>query len=147
MHGNKIVQYFQNDKRHEFGQSHSRKLLQSSTSYIQIENSKTTQHFKGSWILPYFWHSNWHYFRYVSVKVANSHFLESPQKSLKTHQHSYQVDLPLRNNGPTKIWKICGFFGGSFFRKTADIWNFKWSKYLGKGLPYLKNSGVGVNCC
>ena len=42
MHGNEIVQYLQNYKRHEFDQGHSRKLLQSSTSYIQIENTKTT---------------------------------------------------------------------------------------------------------
>ena len=32
--GNEIVQYLQNYKRHEVDQIHSRKLLQSSTSYI-----------------------------------------------------------------------------------------------------------------
>ena len=49
LHGNEIVQYLQNYKRHEFDQGHSRKLLQSSTSYIQIENTKTIRLlFKGS---------------------------------------------------------------------------------------------------
>ena len=49
MHGNEIVQHLQNYKPHEFDQSHSRKLLQSSTSYSQIENTKTTRLlFKGS---------------------------------------------------------------------------------------------------
>ena len=43
MHGNEIVQYLQNYKRLEFDQGHSKKLLQSSTSYIQIENTKTTR--------------------------------------------------------------------------------------------------------
>ena len=67
------------------------KSYKSSISYIQIENTKTTRLlFKGSWILPYFWHSNWHYFGYISGKVAKPHFLESPQKSLKTRQHSFQ---------------------------------------------------------
>ena len=90
-HGNEIVQYLQNYKCHEFDQGHSRKLLQSSTSYIQIENTKTTRLlFKDSWILLYFWHSNWHNFDYISGKVAKPHFLENPQKSLKTCQHSFQ---------------------------------------------------------
>ena len=119
MHGNEIVQYLQNYKRHEFDQDHSRKLLQSSTSYIQIENTKTTRLlFKGSWVLPYFWHSNWHYFGifgYILGKVAKPHLLESPQKSLKTRQDSYQKGYPLRNNGPLKTWKICVSFGSSFF--------------------------------
>ena len=40
------------------------------------------------------------------------------------------------------------FSGCSFFqKKIADIWNFQWIKYLGKGLSYLKNSDVGVNYC
>ena len=33
-------------------------------------------------------------------KVAKLHFLESPQKSLITHQHSYEQRHPLRNNSP-----------------------------------------------
>ena len=50
-----------------------------------MENTKTTRLLsKGSWILTYFWHSRWHYFGYISGKVAKPHFLESPQKSLKT---------------------------------------------------------------
>ena len=49
LHGNEIVQYFQNYKRHESGKGHSRKPLQSSASYIQIENAKTIHLlFKGS---------------------------------------------------------------------------------------------------
>ena len=43
--------------------------------------------------------------------------------------------------------KLC-FVGGSFFQKDiADIWNFWLITYLGKGLSYLKNWGVGVNYC
>ena len=52
-----------------------------------MENTKTTRLlFKDSQISPYFWQ----YFGYISEKVAKPHFLESPQKSLKTRQHSYQ---------------------------------------------------------
>ena len=88
------------------------------TSYIQIEITKTTRlFFKGSWTLPYFWHSNWHYFGYVSGKVAKPHFLESPQGSFKIRQNSYQWGHPLRNNGPWKIWKICVFWR-LLFQKT-----------------------------
>ena len=40
------------------------------------------------------------------------------------------------------------FFGGSVFKiKIADILNFKWIKYLGKDLSYLKNWGIGFYCC
>ena len=28
-----------------------------------------------------------------------------------------------------------------------NLLNFKWIKYLGKGLSYLKNGGIGVNYC
>ena len=77
-----------NYKHHDSGKGHSRKPLYSSTSHIQIENTKTIRLlFKGSWILLYFWHSNWHYFGYISGKFAKPHFSESPQKSLKTRQH------------------------------------------------------------
>ena len=31
--------------------------------------------------------------------------------------------------------------------KIANIWNFQWIKYLGKGLSYLKKRGIGVNYC
>ena len=66
-------------------------ILKSSISFIQMESTKITcLFFKGSWILFYFWHSNWHNFGYISGKVAKPHILESPQKSLKTRQHSYQ---------------------------------------------------------
>ena len=40
------------------------------------------------------------------------------------------------------------FFGGSFFKmKIAEVLNFQWIKYLGKGLSYLKNWGIGIYCC
>ena len=88
LHGNEIAQYLQNYDRHESGKGHSRTPLQSSKSYIQIENTKTIRLlFKGSWILSYFWHSNWHHFGYILGKVAKPHLLESLQKSLKTRQH------------------------------------------------------------
>ena len=111
MHGKEIVQYLQNYKRLDFDQGHSRKLLLSSTSYIQIENTKTTRLlFKGSWILPYFWHLNWHYFGYILGKGCKPHFLESRQESLKICQNSYQQDHPLQNNNPLRIWKISVFW-------------------------------------
>ena len=38
------------------------------------------------------------------------------------------------------------FFWRLFFQKnSADIWNFWWIKYLGKGLSYLKKWGIGIN--
>ena len=52
---------------------------------------------------------------------------------------------PLRNKDPLKTWKLCSFFGRSFFKiKIADFLNFHWIKYLGKGLLYLKNWGIGA---
>ena len=40
------------------------------------------------------------------------------------------------------------FFAAPFSNeKIADIWNFQWIKYLGKGLLYLKKWGIGVNYC
>ena len=126
MHGDEIFQYLQNYKVHDFDQGHSRKLLQSSTSYIQIENTKTTRLlFKGGWILPYFWHSNWYYFGNISGKVANPHFLESPQESLKTCQNSNQRGRPLRNKGPLKIWKTYVFWQ-LIFQKT-NCWHLEFS--------------------
>ena len=51
---------------------------------MQMENTiATCLLFKGSWILSYFWHSNWQNFGYISGKVAKQYFLESQQKSLK----------------------------------------------------------------
>ena len=39
-------------------------------------------------------------------------------------------------------------FGDSFFKiKIADILNFQWIKYLGKGLSHFKNWGIGINYC
>ena len=38
------------------------------------------------------------------------------------------------------------FSGGSFFKKQiADIWNFQWIRYLGKGLSYWKIEVYGFN--
>ena len=87
-----------------------------------------------------YWHSNWHNLGYISGNVAKPNILESPQKSLKTSQHSYHEGYPLRNNDTLKTWKICVFFGDSFFKiKITDILNLQWIKYLGKGLSYWKN--------
>ena len=150
MHRIKIVQYLQNYKRHEFDQGHSTKLLQSCTSYIQIENTKTARLlFKGSWILPYFWHSNWHYLGNISGKVAKPYCLESPQESLKIHQSSNQRGHPLRNNGPLKIWKMCIFLAAPFSRNNlltfgifneSNIWAsfimFEILRYIGQCWSY-----------
>ena len=97
--------------------------------------------------MPYFWHSNWHYFGYISGRVAKPHFLESPQESLKIRQNSYQLGHPLRNNGLLKIWKMCVFWRLLFLKKIDDIWNFQWIKYLGKGLSHLKIWGIWFNYC
>ena len=67
--------------------------------------------------MTYVWHSSWHYFGYISVKVVKQHFLESPLWSLKTRQHSYQQGYPLQNNGPIKIWKICVFLAAPFSKE------------------------------
>ena len=88
------------------------KVIQESSYRVLKVTSRLP--FKGSWVLLYFWHSNWHYFGYISGKVGKPHFLENLQKSLKTRQHSYQLGHPLRN-GPLEIWKIWVSFGGSFF--------------------------------
>ena len=40
------------------------------------------------------------------------------------------------------------FFGGYFFKiKIADILNFQWIKFFGKGLSYLKKWSIGVYYC
>ena len=79
--------------------------------------------FKGSWILPYSWHSNWEIVIHILGKVAKSNFSESPQESLKIRQNSYQQGHLLRSNGPSKIWKICVFWRLLFQKTIADIWN------------------------
>ena len=43
LHGNETIHHLQNYKRHKSGKGHSRKPLQSSTSYIEIENTETTR--------------------------------------------------------------------------------------------------------
>ena len=94
------------------------KSYKSSISYIQIENTKTTRLlFKGSWILPYFWHSNWHYFGYISGKVAKPHFLESPQKSKRAVEHAifyflhspfFQISNDYRQKSYNGFWVFLG---------------------------------------
>ena len=42
---------------------------------------------------------------------------------------------------------LCFFRRLLFPKNIADIWNFWWIKYLGKGLSYWKNWGVVVNYC
>ena len=126
MHGNKIVQYLQNYKRHEFDQSHSRRFLYSSTSYIQMENTETTRLLsKGSWILPYFWHWNWNNFGYISGKVAKLHFL---RKSTEVSQNTpifILIGPPTTNNGPLKIRKISVFLVDPFSKsKLLTFWIF-----------------------
>ena len=97
--------------------------------------------------MPYFWYSNWHYFGYISGKVAKPHFLESPQESLKIRQNSYQWDHPLRNNGPLKIWNICVFWR-LLFQKT-NCWNleFLMNQIFGQRLIIFENWDIWVNYC
>ena len=105
----------------------SRKLS-SSTSYIQIENTETTTlFFEGSWILPYFWDSSWHYFGYISGKVAKPHFLEkhrSISKNAKIHVNKathYKITA-------LKIWKIYDFWRLLF--QKINCWHFHWTECL-----------------
>ena len=115
------------------------KIIQKNFYRVLQVTSKWKTLFKGSWVLTYFWHSSWHYFGYISGKVAKPHFLESPQKSLKPRQYSYQYGCPLRNKSLLKIWKICVFLAAPFSnKKIADICNFEWIKYLGRGWSYWK---------
>ena len=73
-------------------------------SYIHMESTKTNRLlFKCSWVLLYFWHSNWYNFGYILGKAAKSHFFKRPQESLKTRQHSYQQGHPLWNYRPPKL--------------------------------------------
>ena len=110
-----------------------------------MENTKTTRlYFKGRWILAYCWHSDWHNFGYVLEKVTKLHFLESPQKSLKTNQRSYQYGHPLRNNGPLEKWKICVFFCGSSKQKLLTFWIFNETNIWAKVYHIWKNWGIGV---
>ena len=69
--------------------------------------------------------SNWHNFGYISGKVAKPHILESPQKSLKTGQHSYQSGHQLQNNDPLKTWKDVWFLAVLFSKK--NCWHFEFS--------------------
>ena len=88
LHGNEIVQYLQNFKRHKFDQGHSRKLLESSTNYIQIENTKTTIYFlKRVKFCPIF---------DIQIDITLLYFGKSCKSTLfrnptelKTRQHSY----------------------------------------------------------
>ena len=75
--------------------------------------------------------------------VANLRFSGSPQKSLKTCQHSNQQSYTLRNKGPLKYEKFV-FFGGSFFIKNLLIF---WIFYESNILSYLKNEVIGVIYC
>ena len=50
-------------------------------------------------------------------KSCKTRLFRSPQRFLKTRQHSYEQGYPLRNNGPIKIWKICVFLTASFSKK------------------------------
>ena len=107
------------------------KSYKSSISYIQIENTKTTRLlFKGSWILLYFWHSNWHNFGYISEKVAKPYFLESPQKSKRAAEHAifkffsflfFQIsnDCCQKSHNGFRV-----FLGGSITSKIFLIYTF-----------------------
>ena len=75
--------------------------------------------------------------------VANLRFSGSPQKSLKTCQHSNQQSYTLWNKGPLKYEKFV-FFGGSFFIKNLLIF---WIFYESNILSYLKNEVTGVIYC
>ena len=80
-------------------------------------------------------------------KVAKLHFLDNPQKSFKTTKVHINRTYHCEITAISKDEKFV-FFGGTFFKiKISDILNFQLIKCLGKGLPYLKNEGIGVNYC
>ena len=83
-------------------------------------------YFKGSWILTYFWHSRWHYFGYISWKVAKPHYLKKSTEVSQSTSSFMSIRLPI--NSLLKIWKTSVFLTALFSNeKIADIWNFEWS--------------------
>ena len=81
--------------------------------YVNGNPKATHLLFKGSWILTYFSHSNWHNFGCVVGKAAKPHFLKTRQKPLKTRQHSYHFS---RNCG-----KCCRKTISSPFSKKSKL--------------------------
>ena len=120
MHGNEIVQYLQNYKRHESGKGHSRKPLYSSTSYIQLKNTKT----KAVEFSPTF-------------DIQMTFLMLFFEKSCKTTPFRKSTEVWKQANiiligpritkwRPSKNVQILCFFGGSFFQKkllTFGIFN------------------------
>ena len=85
------------------------KIIQESSYRVAQVKSK----WKGRWILPYFWHSNWHYFGYISGKVAKLHFLEISQNT----PTFISIGPLIAKSWPFKHMKKLCFFGKDFFFK------------------------------
>ena len=107
------------------------KSYKSSISYIQIENTKTTRLlFKGSWILLYFWHSNWHNFGYISEKLQNHTFSKAHRsQNGSSNKLFFNFCLfPFSNFQMTivlQFYYVTSIFDLHIFEKeTADLSNF-----------------------
>ena len=86
-----------------------------------MKNTKTTRLlFKDTWILTYFWHSHWHYFG----KSCKTTPFRNPTEVCQSSSTFISIGCPLQNNSLLKIWKICVFFGGSFF-KWKNCWHLE----------------------
>ena len=110
-----------------------------------MENTKITcPLFKGSWVLVYFLHSNWHNLS-IFWKICKTTLFRNPPTEVYQNTSTFISIRPhITKYGHFQNIKTCI----SFFKiKTADILNFQWIKYLGKGLSYFKNWGLWVNYC
>ena len=94
---------------------------------------------------------------YIEIGITLTIFLEKLQNRTfeKAHRSlSKHANIFINRATHYKITAIekkkkkLKFFGGSFSKtKIADILNFQWISYLGKGLSYLKRWGIRVKYC
>ena len=89
---------------------------------------------------------------YITLAIFREKLQTTPfRKSIEVSQNAstfISIGLPITKYKPFKNIRNLCFFVASFSNvKVADIWNFYWMKYLGKGLLHLTKWGVGVNYC
>ena len=100
--------------------------------------------FKGSWNLTYFWHSSWHYFGYISGKIARPQFLEKPDVSQDTSTF-ISIGMPIRKELHLKNMKNMCFFWRLFFqiKKLLTFGIFNESNIRAKVYYIKKNEAYG----
>ena len=80
-------------------------------------------------------------------KLQNYTFRKPTEVSQNTPTFIPMGDSHYEVTALKKMKNLC-CFGSSFFKiKIAEILNFSWIKYLGKGLSFLRNGGIWVNYC